>query len=219
MPQSSSGPNPFKSVLFADSEGEEAGLIHQTQYTQPALFAVELALARLWQSWGVHPDYLLGHSIGEWSAAAFAGVFTLEDAARLVCARGRLMQACQDDGWMASIQATEAEFQEFARDVDAAVDIAAFNEPSQLTISGDASAVQAVMEKVEAAGKKARRLQVSHAFHSAHMEPMLQEFEDLVAACSLHAPAIPMASNQRGSSLPMKNCAQLLIGLSRFETP
>nr|WP_018681307.1 type I polyketide synthase [Actinokineospora enzanensis] len=172
---------PLKTVL-ADPEALE-----QTGYTQPAIFAVEVALFRLLESWGVRPDHLLGHSIGEFAAAHVAGVFSLDDACALVTARARLMQALPAGGAMVAVMATEAEVTPLLVD---GVDIAAVNGPSSVVLSGDETAVLTVAENFA----KKSRLRVSHAFHSASMEPMLAEFAQVAAGITYAAPSIPIAS-------------------------
>ena len=142
----------------------------------PHFFAVEAALYELWKSWGVMPDRLMGHSIGELTAAFVAGVLSLSDAAKLVCARGRLMQACPSGGAAISIEATEEEVREHGGAHTGKVDIAGLNAPRQTVISGAQDAAQAVAAVFKEQGRKTA-LVVSHAFHSPDMEGMLEEFE------------------------------------------
>ena len=186
------------SVMFADEGTKLHDLLNQTSYTQPALFAMEVALARLWLSWGVVPDFLIGHSIGELSAAHISGVFSLENAAKLVCARGKLMQSCEAGGAMASLQATEAEVKSAMQSVTGVLDIAGLNGARQTVVSGSEEAVDAMCESFKAQGRKATRLNVSHAFHSAHMDPVLEEFRAVAQTCAFKTPGMPVISNLTG---------------------
>ncbi|WUI00898.1 SDR family NAD(P)-dependent oxidoreductase [Spirillospora sp. NBC_00431] len=182
---------PLRDIMFAEDDDR----LHQTQHAQPALFAYETALYRLLESWGIRPDYLAGHSIGEIAAAHVAGVLSLADACALVAARGRLMQQADPTGTMIAIQATEHEIQDSLNDQ---VAIAAINTPTSLVISGDHDQAERIAEHWSAEGRKTKQLQVSHAFHSPHMDPVLKEFHGVAAQLTYHPPAIPIMSNLTG---------------------
>jgi len=169
--------------------------LDQTAHTQPALFAIEYALAQLWLSWGVRPSAMLGHSLGEYVAACLAGVFTLEDALALVAARGRLMQGLPP-GLMLSVPLPESEARRYA---DGRVDLAAVNAPALCVLSGAAESIAEVEARLRAEGVEVRRLHTLHAFHSAMMEPILESFADRVADVELRPPQIPFISNVTGT--------------------
>ena len=169
-----------------------------TQYTQPALFCVEYALAQLWLSWGVEPEAMAGHSIGEYVAACLAGVFSLEDGLQLVASRGRLIGSLPEGGSMMAVHLTE---EELAPQLPAALSLAAINAPGLVVVSGANAAIEALEASLEAQDVSTRRLHTSHAFHSALMEPVLEAFGREVAKVTLNAPEQPVVSCATGTWL------------------
>ena len=184
------------SLLFS-----QPSLLDQTAYTQPALFAIEYALAELWRSWGVEPTAVMGHSVGEYVAACVAGVFSLEDGLKLIAERGRLMGALPAGGEMVAVFADEATVTKAIASHAKSVSIAAVNGPKNVVISGAGEAVEAIVEKLKVEGIKSKRLTVSHAFHSPLMEPMLDEFERVAGQVSFSAPRLSFISNISGQRL------------------
>ncbi|MFH8485213.1 type I polyketide synthase [Streptomyces longisporoflavus] len=185
---------PLKDVLF----GEDAGLLEQTGYAQPALFAVEVALFRLAESFGVRPEVVGGHSVGELAAAYVAGLWSLEDAARLVAARGRLMQALPEGGAMLAVQAAEADVLPLLEDFADRVGVAAVNGPSQVVLSGERAALEGLAETLKGQRRKVRWLKVSHAFHSPLMGPVLEDFRKVAQGIAYEAPNLAVVSNLTG---------------------
>lgn len=192
---------PLLEVLFGQNSK-----LDETAYTQPALFALQYSLAQLWDSWGVQPAIVMGHSVGEYAAACVAGVFDVADGIALVAARGRLMQALPGKGAMLSAEAEE----DLVRDVVARhgdkVAIAAINGPRSVVISGTPSSVEAVARELRAQEVETRDLAVSHAFHSPLVEPMLAEFATVAGQVTLHAPKLPVVSNLTGDLVGDEIC-------------
>lgn len=178
--------------------GARAGEIGETVNAQPCLFAYEVALAALWRSWGVEPAAVAGHSIGEYVAAHVAGVMSLRDALRLVEARGRLMQALPRAGGMAAVFASEEVVLDRISAWPDDLSVAAVNGPRNVVVSGRSGPLDQVVAGFEADGIRVVRLEVSHAFHSPLMEPMLDEFERLVATVELSEPRLELISNRTG---------------------
>ena len=189
---------PVRDVLFAEPGTPDAALLDQTSYTQAGLFAIGVALYRLVESWGIRPAVLVGHSVGEICAAHAAGVLSLADACALVAARGRLMQALSPGGAMVAVGATEAQVAGLVDDT--ALSLAAVNSPAAVVLSGDEDAVLSAAAVLRSRGHRTTRLRVSHAFHSARMAPMLDEFRSVVQRLTFHRSAMPVVSTVTGRS-------------------
>ena len=173
-------------------------ILNQTAYTQPALFAIEYALAQLWQSWGIKPDIVMGHSVGEYVAATVAGIFSLEDGLKLIAERGRLMQELPAGGEMFAVMASESKVKTFIAPYPE-IAIAAINGPESIVISGESAAMKTIVSSFSVVGIKAKQLEVSHAFHSPLMEPMLANFEAVAAQLTYNQSKIPVISNLTGT--------------------
>jgi myxalamid-type polyketide synthase MxaB len=191
---------PLLEILYPTEETNKSdgSLIHQTAYTQPALFTLEYALAALWKSWGISPQIVIGHSVGEYVAACVAGVFSLEDGLRLIAQRARLMQALPRNGSMLAVRASEDVVKRVLAFQQTPVAIAAVNGPSEVVISGEIRAVETLAMRFQADGVATHPLTVSHAFHSPLMEPMLNEFERATQAVSYTRPELGLISNVTG---------------------
>ena len=186
----------LREVLF-NSKTTEA-LLNRTDITQPVLFTIEYALWRMWESWGIRPDYLIGHSIGEFAAACAAGVLSVEDALTLVVKRGQLMQSVSIPGAMISVFADEETVKSNLASCRGAVGIAAVNSPQQTVVSGEETVVQDMAEAMAAKGVKSVRLRVSQAFHSPLMEPIIDDFAAAARQVRFNPPSIPIVSNVSG---------------------
>ncbi|BCY09671.1 SDR family NAD(P)-dependent oxidoreductase [Actinoplanes sp. L3-i22] len=184
----------LRDLLYPAAGADPDGLLTRTRFAQPALFAVEYALARLWTHWGVRPDAMLGHSIGEYVAACLAGVFDLDDALALVAERGRLMQQLPAGAMLAVARPPD----EVLPLLDGRLDLAARNEPSSCVVSGDSALIGELQDRLDAAGIASSRLHTSHAFHSRMMEPILAPFTAAVARIGPERPRIPYLSNVTG---------------------
>lgn len=191
-------PRPLLEVLFAADRQTGEALRH-TSYAQPALFAIEMGLARLWQSWGIEPDVVLGHSVGQYAAACVAGVFSLEDGARLMAERGRLFGSLPDGGRMVAVFADAAAVEEIAGGFPR-VSVGAYNGPNTV-LSGPGEDLEQIVERFSEDGIRCTWLQTSHAFHSELLDPVLDEFEAYAAQVQFAAPTLPLVCNRTGAVL------------------
>ena len=189
---------PLLDVLLA-TDRESAGLLRHTSFAQPALFAVEMGLARLWQSWGVGPDVVLGHSVGQYAAACVAGVFDIDDGARLIAERGRLFGGLPDGGRMVAVFADAKHVEELAAGRPT-VSVAAYN-GSNTVLSGPAAALDEIVTRCGEDGIRCSWLDTSHAFHSALLDPVLDEFESYAARLRYAVPTLPLVCNRTGAVL------------------
>ncbi|CAK8714590.1 Phthiocerol synthesis polyketide synthase [Candidatus Electrothrix gigas] len=188
-------------VLYGENKEECSKLLLRTKYTQPALFAIEYALAKLWQSWGIEPIAVIGHSVGEYAAACLAGVFSLEDGLKLIAERGRLMQALPQNGMMAAVQIDETKLSQTIEPYLDQVSIAGLNAPESMVLSGERQMVTQIVTQLQAEGIKCKPLKVSHAFHSPLMEPMLAEFGAVAKTVDYAEPRLKLISNLTGEPL------------------
>ncbi|GHO44998.1 type I polyketide synthase [Ktedonospora formicarum] len=192
---------PLLSVIYP-GEGTSSPL-DETAFTQPALFALEYALAELWRSWGVEPDIVLGHSVGEYVAACVAGALSLEDGLKLIATRGRLMQELPERGEMIVVFASPEEVERYLEPYREQVAIAAVNGPANTVLSGRAEAIQSIVGRMKADGLNTHPMVVSHAFHSPLMEPMLDAFEHVASEIQVKPLRLPLVSNVTGVLMPV----------------
>ncbi|HEX2212610.1 MAG TPA: acyltransferase domain-containing protein, partial [Mycobacterium sp.] len=195
-------PLPLLDVLFAsnpDSARETGDRLRHTSYAQPALFAVEMGLARLWQSWGIKPDVVLGHSVGQYAAACVAGVFSLEDGVRLMAERGRMFGSLPDGGRMVAIFADPKQVEQVAGELGR-VSVGAYNGPNTV-LSGPGEDLEQIVERFSDEGVRCTWLETSHAFHSELLDPVLDEFESYAAQFEFAAPTLPLVCNRTGAVL------------------
>ncbi|GAB1811578.1 type I polyketide synthase [Mycobacterium sp. MUNTM1] len=198
-------PRPLIEVILAtdkDTGGEAGKTLRHTAFAQPALFAVEMGLARLWQSWGVEPDVVLGHSVGQYAAACVAGVFSLEDGARMMAERGRLFGSLPEGGRMVAVFADAQYVEELANDFPR-VSVAAYNGPNTV-LSGPGADLEQIVARGGSDGIRCSWLETSHAFHSELLEPVLDEFESCAARLDFAVPTLPLVCNRTGTVLTIE---------------
>jgi pimaricinolide synthase PimS1 len=209
----------LKKLIFSEEGSEQAEALSHTTYAQPALFATQVALGRLYESWGMKPEAMAGHSVGEIAAVHLAGVLSLKDAARLVCSRGALMGALPEGGAMLAIEASGQEALELITGKEAELSLAAINSPTSCVISGTESAIDACEATWKAQGKRAKRLDVSHAFHSPLMEPMLEEFGQVCESLDFQAPQLPIVSCLSGELLSAEQATDPAYWVTHVREP
>ena len=221
-------PIPLLEVLYpASTDNINASLIDQTAYTQTALFAIEYALAELWKSWGVEPDFVMGHSAGEYAAACFAGIMSLEDGLKLSAARGRLMETTKVESATAAVFANAEQVREIIAPYAQTVGLAGLNAPEETLIAGVAADVEAVLANLKEAGIGFRPVQVSQASHSPLMEPILDEFEQIARTIDYFPPRVNLVSNVTGDLIDnvdatywrrhMREPVQFMSGMKKIE--
>lgn len=191
-------PRPLLEVMFAAKGSREAELLDQTQFTQPALFVLQIALAELYRSWGITPQWVAGHSVGEIAAMCFAGGLSLEDALKLVAARGRLMQSLPSGGAMMAVCADESLLSKYVAECPDRLSVAAINSTDQTVISGDEKAVDRLAELLRSLGVRCKRLSVSHAFHSPLIDPILADLESVARSLQFATPTVNVVNGVTG---------------------
>ena len=207
---------PLLEVMFA-APGDDA--IGGAEYAQPATFALQVALARLWRSWGIEPVAVMGHSLGEYAAAHVAGLLSLEDGLRLVAARGRLTRDLALEGSMGAVFAPEAVVRAAIAAADGALAIAAYNGPEHFVISGPSAAVQQALARLEAQGVRVKALRVRHAAHSRQIEPVLGEFRRVLQTVAFAEPQIALVSNVSGDIADHRQLGRVDYWLDHMRQP